>query len=329
MNRPSLPISRRRAVQLALGCLAAPGVLAQAPQDYPSRPVKLVVPFAAGQSIDVVLRSISEPLSQEAKVPFIIENKPGAAGFIAAQAVATAPGDGYTVMIGSNTTHAANASMFAKLPYDPIADFAPVTLINKGGLIFVVAAGSPITGAQDLLAKAKQAPGKLTYGASSSSSRMSAELLQQMGDVKLRHVPYRSSPQAITDLLGGVVDVAVVDVPSAQPLIQQGRLRGIGVSTLKRHPTLPAVPAMAEAGLPGFELAAWSAVFVPASTPRPVIDRLNAIFRAALGSATARAFYQQAGLTPEPTTPDELAAFVRSETNKWAQLVRAAGIQPE
>ncbi len=323
----STPI-RRRIIQLAALCLALPSAFAQT-ADFPNRPIKLVVPFAAGQSIDVVLRAIIEPLSLEAKVPIVIENKPGAAGFIAAQAVATAPADGYTVLIGSNTTHAANAAMFNKLPYDPIADFAPVTLINKGGMIFVVAATSPITNAQDLINKAKQSPGKLSYGASSSSSRMSAELMQQMGGAKVQYVPYKGSPQAITDVLGGTLDFAVVDVPAAQPLIQQGRLRGLAVSTMRRHPTLTQVPAMAETGLTGFELAAWSAVFVPAATPRPVIARLNAIFRGALGSQTARNFYQQAGLTPEPTSPEEMGAFMRSETEKWGQLVRAAGVQPE
>jgi tripartite-type tricarboxylate transporter receptor subunit TctC len=320
--------SRRRIVQFAALCLALPSAFAQT-ADFPNRPIKLVVPFAAGQSIDVVLRGIIEPLSQEAKVPIVIENRPGAAGFIAAQAVAAAPADGYTLLIGSNTTHAANAAMFNKLPYDPIADFAPVTLINKGGMIFVVSATSSITSAQDLINKAKQAPGKLSYGASSSSSRMSAELMQQMGGAKVQYVPYKSSPQAITDLLGGNLDFAVVDVPAAQPLIQQGRLRGIAVSTLRRHPTLTQVPSMAEAGLTGFELAAWSAVFVPAGTPRPVIARLNAIFRGALGSQAARNFYQQVGLTPEPNSPDEMGAFMRSETDKWGQLIRAAGVQPE
>jgi tripartite-type tricarboxylate transporter receptor subunit TctC len=158
---------------------------------------------------------------------------------------------------------------------------------------------------------------------------MSAELMQQMGGGKVQYVPYKGSPQAITDVLGGTLDFAVVDVPAAQPLIQQGRLRGLAVSTLRRHPTLTQVPSMAETGLTGFELAAWSAVFVPAATPRPVVARLNAIFRAALGSQTARSFYQQAGLTPEPTSPEEMGAFMRRETEKWGQLVRAAGVQPE
>lgn len=321
-------LSRRRAIQVAAACLAAPAAFAQAPA-YPNRPIKLVVPFAAGQSIDVVLRALAEPLSQEARVPIVIDNRPGAAGFLAAQAVASAPADGYTVLIGSNTTHAANAAMFTKLPYDPIVDFAPVTLINKGGMIFVVPASSPINSAQELIARARQSPGKLSYGASSSSSRMSAELLQQMGGAKVQYVPYKSSPQAITDLLGGTLDFAVVDVPAAQPLIQQGRLRGLAVSTSRRHPTLTQVPTMAESGLTGFELAAWSAVFVPAATPKPVVARLNAIFRAALLGPAARTFYQQVGLTPEPTSPEEMTAFVRSETDKWASLVRAAGIQPE
>jgi tripartite-type tricarboxylate transporter receptor subunit TctC len=309
--------------------VAMAATLAQAQGEFPARPIKVIVPFAAGQSGDVILRNLAEPLGKDGGVPVVIENKPGAAGFIAAQAVAGAAADGYTLLVGSNTTHAANAAMFKKLPYDPLRDFAPVTLLNKGALMFVVAANSPIASAQDLLAQARQSPGKLAYGAASSSTRMSAELFQQMGSAKVRYVPYRSAPQAVTDLLGGTLDFVVADLPTVQPLIQQGKLRGLAVTSARRHSVLNTVPTWAESGLPGFELDAWSAVFVPAATPKATIVKLNALFRQALGSPSARAFYQQAGLTPQPTTPEELAAFVKSESDKWAQLVRNAGIEPE
>ncbi|MEO5672348.1 MAG: tripartite tricarboxylate transporter substrate binding protein [Ramlibacter sp.] len=302
---------------------------AHAQADYPTKPIKVIVPFAAGQSGDVILRNLADPLGKEAGVPVVIDNKPGAAGFIAVQAVVGAAPDGYTVLVGSNTTHAANAVMFKKLPYDPIGDFAPVTLLNKGALMFVVTASSPIASAQDLLARARQSPGTLTYGAASSSTRMSAEMFQQMGNAKVRFVPYKGAPQAVTDLLGGTIDFVVADLPTVQPLIQQGKLRGIAVTSARRHSVLNTVPTWAESGLPGFELDAWSAVFVPAATPKPVIAKLNAFFRKALGSPSAKNFYQLAGLTPEPTTPEALAAFVKSESDKWARLVRAAGIEPE
>jgi tripartite-type tricarboxylate transporter receptor subunit TctC len=297
--------------------------------DYPSKPLHFVHAYAAGQSGDVILRNITEPLGRDSGVAVVIDSKPGASGIIAAQAGATAAPDGYTVFVGSNTTHAANAVMFKKLPYDPQADFAPVTLLNKGALMFVVAASSPVTSAQDLLARARQSPDKLTYGAASSSTRMSAELFQLMGHAKVRFVPYKGTPQALTDLLGGTIDFAVADLPSVQPLIQQGRLRGLAVTSARRHAILNTVPTWSESGLPGFELDAWSALFVPAATPRPVIDKLNALIRKALASPNVAAFYQQAGLVPQPTTPEELAAFVKSESLKWAQLVRTAGIEPE
>jgi tripartite-type tricarboxylate transporter receptor subunit TctC len=309
--------------------LVLAAAVAHAQPDYPVKPIKVILPYAAGQSGDVVLRNLAEPIGREAGMPVVIENKPGASGFLAAQAVATALPDGYTVLVGSNTTHAANAAMFKKLPYDPLRDFTPVTLLNKGALMFVVAATSPITSAEDLLARTRRAPGTLTYGAASSSTRMSGEMFQQIGNVEVRFVPYKGAPQAVTDLLGGAVDFVIADLPTVQPLVQQGKLRGLAVTSAHRHSVMNTVPTWTESGLPGFELDAWSAVFVPAGTPKPVVLKLNALFRKGLESPAARNFYQQAGLTPEPTSPEELAQFVKSESDKWARLVRRAGIEPE
>jgi tripartite-type tricarboxylate transporter receptor subunit TctC len=310
-----------------LFCIAA-SCAAQA-NDYPNKAIRLILPFASGQGADIIARTISQSISEQTSQAVVVDNRPGANGFIAAQAAATAAPDGYSVFVTSNTTHAANAALFKKLPYDPIKDFTPVTLLNKGALVFVVPADGPLKTVADLLNKARSNPGRMSYGSSSSSTRMSAEMFKQMTGAKIVYVPYKGTPQALTDLIGGQLDFVVADIPTAQALIQQGRLRALAVTSAKRHPVLKDIPTMAESGLPGYELEAWAAIFVPAGTPRPVVDKLNQLVRVALDSKAGRDFYQKAGLTASPGTPEELDAFVRSETDKWAKVIRAAGIEPE
>ena len=316
----------------ALLSLAAPLVMlpaAQAQEPFPNKSIRIVVPLAAGQSADLILRALAVPMSREAKVPVVVDNKPGASGFIAVQSLTSAPPDGYTVFVGSGQTHGQNSAMFKKLPYDPVKDFTPVIFLNRGGFALVVPATSPIKSAHDLLAAARQKPGALTYGSASTGTRLSAELLQQMGKVSVRYVPYKSAPQAVTDLLGGTLDFVVADIPSVQGLVQQGRLRALAVTSIERHPVLPSVPTLAESGLPGYEMIAWAGVFAPAGTPPPVVQKLNALFRGALASPEGQTFYTQAGLRPEPGTPEELAQHVKAQLEKWAVLVKAAGIEPE
>lgn len=322
---PASCFTRRIALfLLACACLAQPALA----QDFPSKPIRIVVPYSPGQSGDLILRALADPMSKAAKVPVIVDNKPGASNFIAAQAVTSAPADGYTLFVGSGQSHGSNSAMFKKIPYDPLGDFAPVILLNKGALVFVVPSTSSIRTPADLIKKAKESTTGLTYGAASSGTRMSAELMQKMTGAKVRYIPYKSAPQAMTDMLGGSLDFAVVDVPSAQGLIQQGRVRGLAVTSTERHPTLADIPAMAET-LPGFEMVAWAGVFAPTGTPPAVIDTLNAMFREAQASPGGKAFYQSAGLRPTPSTPQELRTFIESEMTKWAALVKAAGIQPE
>ena len=312
---------------LAVGLLAV-CALAFAADDFPSKPIRIVVPYGPGQSGDLILRALADPMAKSATVPVIVDNKPGANNFIAAQAVTSAAPDGYTLFVGSGQSHGSNSALFKKLPYDPVKDLTPVILLNKGALIFVVPSSSTIHTSADLIKRARETPNGLTYGAASSGTRMSGELLQKMSGAKVRYIPYKSAPQAMVDMLGGSLDFAVVDVPSAQSLIQQGRVRGLAVTSLERHPTLTDIPAMAET-LPGFEMVAWAGVFAPAGTPAPVVNKLNALFREAQASPAGKAFYQQAGLRPTPSTPEQLGAFVTSEMTKWAALVKAAGIQPE
>lgn len=316
-----------RALGIALGIVLAAGV-AQA-QDFPNKQIRVVLPLAAGQSADQIMRALAVPMSREAKVPVVIDNKPGASAFIAVQALTAAPPDGYTVLIGSGQTHGQNSALFKKIPYDPIRDFTPVIFLNRGGFAFVVAADSPIKTAEDLLAAARRKPGGLSVGTASTGTQLSGVLLEQMAKVKVNNIPYKGAPQAITDLLGGQLDFVIADLPSAQGLVQQGRLRALAVTSLERHPVLRNVPTWNESGLPGYEMIAWAGVFAPANTPAPVVAKLNALFHHALASPEGQAFYAQVGLKPEPGTPEDLGRHVRAQLEKWSTLVTAAGIQPE
>lgn len=316
-----------RALGMALGIGLAS--LATQAQDFPNKQIKVVLPLAAGQSADLILRALAVPMAREAKVPVVIDNKPGASAFIAVQALTSSPPDGYTVLVGSGQTHGQNSALFKKIPYDPIRDFTPVIFLNRGGFAFVVAADSPIKTAEDLLAAARRKPESLSVGTASTGTQLSGVLMEQMAKVKVRNIPYKSAPQALTDLMGGSLDFVIADLPSVQGLVQQGRLRALVVTSLERHPVMRNVPTWNESGLPGYEMIAWAGVFAPANTPAPVVKKLNALFRSALASPEGQAFYSQAGLKPEPGTPEELGRHVRAQLEKWSTLVTAAGIQPE
>ena len=242
---------------------------------------------------------------------------------------ARAPADGYTVLITTNTTQAANEHLYKKLPYDPVKDFAPVTGLGKGGQVLVVKADSPYKSVADLLTKAKKEPGKLSFGSGSSSSRVAGELFKQMAGVDLLHVPYKSNPLAITDLLGGQIDMMITDTATGLPQVKSGKLRALGYSTQKRSPLLPEVPTLDEAGVKGYDMGYWFAAYVPAGTPQPVVARLNELLVAAVKSAPARSFFETAGAEAWTTTPEELAKFQGAETQKWGRVIKAAGIEPE
>jgi len=232
-------------------------VLAAGPvhaQPYPSKPITIVVPFGAGSGTDQQARSMAQALGAEYKVPVIVDNRAGASGFIAAQYVAKAAPDGYTLLMTTNTTHAANEHLFKKLPYDPVKDFTPVTLLSKGHMLLLVNAESPIKSVADLVAAAKKSPGKLNFGSGSSSSRVASELLKQMAGIDMVNVPYKSNPLAITDLLGGQVDFMFADAPTALPQVKSGKLRALAVSGNKRLAAVPALPTVEEAGVKGYDM---------------------------------------------------------------------------
>lgn len=324
---------RRRMLALLSGLAAASAapqwVWAAGLNEYPDKPIRVVVPFPAGSGTDNVARYIARIITDQTGQSVVVENRPGANGFIAATAVATAPGDGYTMLITTNTTHAANASLFKKLPYDPIKDYAPVSLIARSGLVLVVPSDSPVQKVSELTTLAKSRQGKLTFASGSSSTRVASELYKMMSGAPALHVPYKGVPQGLTDLMGHQVDFMISDINPALPLIQNGKLRAVAVTTSRRHPLLANVPTMAESGLAGYEMTAWVAAFFPATTPKPVVARMSQLIRHGLTSPAATEHFSRTGGQPFPSTPEELAAFVRSETVKWSEAIKAAGIQPE
>ena len=311
---------------LAALALASAGALAQ---DYPSKPITFVVPFAAGSATDQLARALGQGVAEATKQSVVVDNKPGASGFLAAQQVAKAPADGYTVLISTNTTHAANEHLFKSLPYDPVKDFAPVRLLGKGGQIMIVNPKVQAKTVAEFVALAKKNPGKLSFGSGSSSSRIAGELLQQMAGIEVLHVPYKSNPLAITDLLGGTIDMMITDTATGLPQVKADKVRALGVTARKRSPLAPDVPTIDEAGVKGYEMGYWFAAYVPARTPPAVVKRLQELLVAATKGPAAVKFYESSGVDAAVSTPEELAKFQAAESQKWGRIVKAANITPE
>ena len=298
-------------------------------QGYPSRPVTFVVPFAAGSATDLLARALGQSVTEQTRQAVVVEDKAGASGALAAQQVARAAADGYTVLITTNTTHAANEHLYKKLPYDPVRDFTPVTGLGKGGQVMVVRTESPFRTVSDLVNRARQQPGKLSFGSGSSSSRVAGEMLKQLSGTDILHVPYKSNPQAVADLLGGQIDFMITDTATGVPQVRAGKLRALGFSTQTRSPRLPDVPTLDEAGVKGYDMGFWFAAYLPAGVPQAVAARLNELLHNAVRSAAAKSFFESSGVEAWTTSPDELARFQAAETTKWGRVIRAAGIEPE
>jgi tripartite-type tricarboxylate transporter receptor subunit TctC len=323
-------INRRRGPAIwAAALILAAGSGAGMAQDYPAKPVTFYVPFAAGSATDTLARSLGQGITAETMQNVVIDNRPGANGIIATQAFIRTAADGYSVIIGTNTTHAANEHLYKKIPYDPVRDFTPVTAIARGGQVMVVHPRVPVKTVKEFIALAKRQPGKLTFGSGSSSSRVASELFQQMAGLKLVHVPYKSNPMAVTDLVGGHIDMMITDVVTGLPQVQAGKLRALGVSSPKRLPNVPDLPTIDEAGVKGYELTFWFAAYLPAKAPPAVVGRLRELFINATKSPSAQSFFQTTGIEPWTTTSAELTKFQASESAKWAKVIKAAGIEPE
>src|SRR5436190_6206333 len=309
------------------GILLFPGNAAA--QDFPSRPIKFVVPFTAGSATDTLARVLGQKISATLGWSIVVENMAGASGQTAAVSVARAAPDGHTVFVTSNTTHAANQNLFKKLSYDPIADFEPITRLGDITLALAVHPSVPANNVRELIAYGKANPGKLSFGAGSTSSRMASEMLKARAGFDMLHVPYRANPLAVTDLLGGQISLVFADVSTTLPQIRAGKVKGLGVSSAQRTPLAPELPTMVEEGIPNYEMIGWFAAFVPAKTPKSIVDKLNGAIKAAVGDKATEDALLKGGVEPLTSTPDELRAYVDSETKKWAETVKAAGIKPE
>lgn len=319
--------TRRYAIACAAAALLAPA-LTQA-QSFPDKPITFIVPFAAGSATDQLARAVGLGVTQESKQSVVIENKPGANAFIGAQAAKAAKADGYTVFITTNTTHAANEHLFKKLPYDPVKDYEPVTSLGRGGQIMVVNPSLPVNSVAEFVAYAKARPGKLSFGSGSSSSRIAGELFKQMTGTFIVNIPYRSNPPAVTDLIGGQIDVMITDMATGLPQVKAGKLKALGVSTRKRSPLAPEVPTIDEAGVKGYEMTYWFAAYVPAGTPAPVVKRLNELLVKAAHGPAAAGFFQSTGTEIFTSTAEELRKFQAAESQKWGRIIKSAGIEPE
>ncbi len=297
-------------------------------QSYPSKPVKLIVPFPAGSATDNVARLIGQQLQDALKQPFVVENKPGAQGAIAAEFVAKSAPDGYTLLVTTNTPQAANVSLFRKLPYDPVKDFEPIVRLGTTSFMLMVRPDFPAKNLREFLAYVRSQPGKLSCGYGSSGSQVSQSMLKSMGKLDFVDIPYKGIPQAATDVMGGSVSFAFVDMTGALGHVKGGKLRGLGVTSGKRSPLAPDVPAIAEE-LKGYELIAWFALVAPAHTPKEIVQRVHEVASAGLAKLEVKEKFASIGTDVAPMNPQQLGGFIKSEIAKWATLVKQAGIQPE
>src|SRR6185369_3507173 len=296
---------------------------------YPSRSIKFVVPFVAGSATDTLALLLGNSVSKSLGQSVIVENISGGSGIPAAQAVVRSAPDGYTIFITSNTTHASNQSMLKRVPYDAVSDFEPITKLGTITLALVAHPSVPANTIQELIAYAKANPGKLTFGAGSTSSRVAGELMKIMAGIDMLHVPYRSNPLVVTDLLGGQISLFFGDVSTSLPPVRAGKLKGFAVSSLKRSPLAPDLPPLDEAGLKGYELIAWFGAYAPAKTPKPVIDALNGAIRKALADPELTPKLLAAGIEPVASSPEELKTFMIAEIEKWRKIAADAKIEPE
>lgn len=320
---------REFATTLAAG-LATASLPARAQTDaFPTRALKFIVPFAAGSATDAVARIVGEKVSAELKQSVIVENVAGASGVLAAQQVARAEPDGYTILVTTNTTHGANQSLLKRVPYDAIADFAPIARIGYNPLVLVVNPDLPAKNVAELVAYAKANPGKLNFGSGSSSSRVCGELLKMRAGIDVAHVPYRSIPFALTDVIGGQISFTFADPQSGLPQVQAGKVRGLAVSGTYRIGLAPDLPTMEEAGIKDYDIVAYFAAFAPAKTPGPALEKLVAAFSAAVKDPTTAGKLSGVGIDPSLGSPAELRDQVASEIKKWAAIVKDAGIEPQ
>ena len=321
----------RSACAFAVAVLVLAASFATHAADYPSQTIKIVVPFPPGGGVDVVARVIAPRLGELLGQSVIIENRGGAGGSVGATFVAQAPRDGYTLLMGTASTHGTNPNVYTKLGYDPVRDFAPVALITSAPLLLVANNDVPVKSVSDLIALARAKPGTLSFGSygNGSSNHLVAELFNTMAGIETNHIPYRGSAPMMTDLIGGRIQFAFDGIATTSGYVRSNTVRLLGVSTAKRSPLLPDGPTISETAVPGFEASVWFALFAPAGTPKAVVDLLNSKVDAALKPAEVREGFLKLGNEPVGGGPDVLAAKVQAELQKWPAIVRAKNIRIE
>ena len=316
------------ALAFACVCVAAPQVASGQP--YPNRPVKIVIPFASGSGSDIVGRILAEDLRRAFNQSFVVENKPGASAQIAAEYVAKSAPDGYTLFLTTNTAHSANPFLFKKLNYDPVRDFTPIARITYTPYVLAVRPDSGVANVSDLVKTARERRGALNYGYGNSTSQVAGAAFVQRAGIEATAVPYKSMPPVLTDLLGGRIDFAFVDLTSVHAHLKAGNLKPIAFTLATRASQLPSVPTVSEtAGFSGYEVTSWIGLVGPAGMPREIVDRLNGEINRILTRPDVRGRLAELGAETAPSSPDELAAFIREQLESWRTKIAAAGIQPE
>jgi tripartite-type tricarboxylate transporter receptor subunit TctC len=308
----------------------AGGAAAHAQDAYPSRPVRILVPYPAGGAVDIVSRTLGDELSKQWNQPVVVENRPGAGGVIASQAAATSPKDGYTLIVVASG-HATNPFLYAHLPYDTFRDFAPISLLGSSPNILLVRADSPFKTLADVIAEAKQKPGTLSYGhaGNGTSTHLAGELLKSMAKIDVLGVPYKGGAPAINDLLGGHLPLSFNNAPESLGQITGGKVRALAVTTGARVPFLPDVPSMAEAGVPGYDTAVWWGLLAPGGTPPEVVAKIARDTARALESPAVKERLSKLGATAIGSSPEDFAKLIRSDYDKWGPIIKAAGIKAE
>lgn len=304
---------------------------ALAQQSYPTKPMRLVCPFPPGGTTDLVARLIAMKLTEAWGQQVVVDNRPGAGGVIGTEMVAKAVPDGYTILLGSITTHAVNPALYKSLDFDAVKDFAPVSLVVSSPQLLAVHPAVAAKSVKELIALAKAKPGQLNYGSAGTgtSPHLTFELFKRMASIDVVHVPYKGTGPAITDLVGGQVQTMITGVVALMPHVKSGKLRALGVTSAKRVAALPDVPTVAESGVPGFDVSSWFGVFLPAHTPGPIVMKMNAEIRRTLEQPSVRQRLIDQGADPSSNTPEEFAAYVKTEMARWGEVVRSTGARAD
>jgi len=307
------------------------GTLGAQPAAYPTKPIRFVVPYPAGGPLDAVARLLGQKVAESTGQPVIVENKAGAGGNIGADAVAKAPPDGYTILMGAVATHAINPTLYSSIPYDPVRDFIPVTQVASTPNVLVVNPSVPANNVREFIAYAKAHPGKLNFGSGSTGSagHLAGELFGAMAGVQMTHVPYKGAAPAMNDLIGGQIQLMFDNLASSLGQVRAGRVRALAVTTARRTALAPELPTIAESGLPGFDISTWFGIFVPARTPREIVERLHSEFTRALAMPEVRDKMLALGAEPVGNRADEFAAYIHAEAEKYARVIKASGARAD